>query len=149
MTPDMRTHVPDVAKGIKYYAEVEERASIQETAAAVKEAAGSMPVVACIVGAETGVTLADHLSAELKVRTNGIFPTGDRRNKSVQQRAVKAAGLRAVREALGTKWSDVEAFVDKEPFPIVVKPVESAGSDGVKLCKSKEEAKAHFELLMV
>jgi biotin carboxylase len=33
-------------------------------------------------------------------------------------------------------------------LPIVVKPVESCGSDGVKLCKTKAEAKAHFHLLM-
>merc|ERR1719510_2275592 len=124
MTPDMRSHLPDVAKGVQYFAEVEELSTIAETAAAVRKAAGSKPFVACIVGAETGVTLADHLSAELKVRTNGIFPTGDRRNKSVQQRAVKAAGLRAVREALGTTWDEVSAFVDKEPFPVVLKPVE-------------------------
>lgn len=148
MTPDMRSHVPDVAKDVQYFAEVEEMSTIAETAAAVRKAAGSKPIVACIVGAESGVTLADHLSAELKVRTNGIFPMGDRRNKSVQQRAVKAAGLRAVREALGARWSDVQDFVDDEPFPIVVKPVESAGSDGVKLCKTKEEAKEHFQLLM-
>merc|ERR1712048_837768 len=67
---------------------------------------------------------------------------------SVQQKAVKASGLRAVREALGTKWADVEAFVDSESFPVVVKPVESCGSDGVKLCKTKEEARDHFDLLM-
>jgi len=82
------------------------------------------------------------------VRSNGIFPVGDRRNKSVQQKAVKAAGMRAVREALGKAWSAVEAFVDSEPFPVVVKPVESCGSDGVKLCRTKEEAKDHFNLLM-
>merc|ERR1712039_57841 len=35
-----------------------------------------------------------------------------------------------------------------EQFPIIVKPVESAGSDGVKLCHSAEEARAHFDLLM-
>merc|ERR1712048_1175671 len=67
---------------------------------------------------------------------------------SVQQKAVKASGLRAVREALGTKWADVEAFVDSESFPVVVKPVESCGSDGVKLCKTKQDAKDHFNLLM-
>ena len=94
------------------------------------------------------MTLADKLSTELKVRSNGIFPTGDRRNKSVQQKAVKAAGLRAVREALGKQWSAVEAFVESEPMPVVVKPVESCGSDGVKLCRTKEEAKEHFNLLM-
>jgi hypothetical protein len=127
---------------------VEERDTIAETAAAVKKAADPMKIVAVIVGGESGVTLADKLSLELKVRSNGIFPVGDRRNKSVQQKAVKAAGMRAVREALGKKWSSVEAFVDSEPFPVVVKPVESCGSDGVKLCRTKEEAKDHFNLLM-
>merc|ERR1712174_189029 len=35
-----------------------------------------------------------------------------------------------------------------EPLPVVVKPVESCGSDGVKLCRTKQEAKEHFNLLM-
>jgi len=148
LTEDFRSHVSEAAKGLEYLAEVEEKATYAETAAAIKEAAGDMPIAACIVGGESGVTLADHLSAELGVRTNGIFAGGDRRNKSVQQKAVKAAGLRAVREALGTKWEQVKDFVAKEPMPVVVKPVESCGSDGVKLCKSVEEAEAHFNLLM-
>merc|ERR1712203_567811 len=33
-------------------------------------------------------------------------------------------------------------------MPVVVKPVESAGSDGVKLCHTIEEAEEHFMLLM-
>jgi len=148
LTDDFRTHVPENAKGLKYTAQVEEKATVGETADAVKAAAKGLTIAAVIVGGESGVTLADHLSLELGVRTNGIFPGGDRRNKSVQQRAVKASGLRAVREALGRKWAEVEEFVSREPMPVVVKPVESAGSDGVKLCKSKDEAKAHFELLM-
>jgi len=107
-----------------------------------------MPVVACIVGGESGVTLADKLSSELGVVSNGVFGGGDRRNKSVQQKAVKAAGLRAVREAVGKTWDEVSPFVESEALPIVVKPVESCGSDGVKLCKTKQEVKAHFHLLM-
>lgn len=53
-----------------------------------------------------------------------------------------------MREALGKTWSEVEKFVDSEQFPVVVKPVESAGSDGVKLCASKQDAKDHFTLLI-
>ena len=33
-------------------------------------------------------------------------------------------------------------------MPVIVKPVESAGSDGVMLCQTKEDAQAHFELLL-
>jgi biotin carboxylase len=148
ITEDMRCHVPDAAKSLRYLAHVEEKRTIQESAAAVRAAAGGRTIVACIVGAESGVTFADKLSLELGVRSNGIFAGGDRRNKSVQQKAVKAAGLRAVREALGKTWEEVSDFVEREPLPIVVKPVESCGSDGVKLCKSREEVKEHFQLLM-
>jgi len=150
LTPEFKSHLPDCClTNFSFYAEVEEgEKTIAETAAAVKKAADPMKIVAVIVGGESGVTLADKLSTELKVRSNGIFPFGDRRNKSVQQKAVKAAGMRAVREALGKQWSAVEAFVESEPMPVVVKPVESCGSDGVKLCRTKEEAKEHFNLLM-
>jgi len=53
-----------------------------------------------------------------------------------------------VRSACGTTWDEVAAFAGAEQFPIIVKPVESAGSDGVKLCHSAEEARDHFKLLM-
>merc|ERR1719491_2757309 len=46
------------------------------------------------------------------------------------------------------KLSDVQEFLDSETMPVVVKPVESAGSDGVKLCYTKAEAEEHFNLLM-
>merc|ERR1711972_493992 len=71
-----------------------------------------------------------------------------RRDKKIQQELVRAAGLRSVRQAGGKQWCDVRAFVDSEPMPVVVKPTESAGSDGVKLCHTIVEAKEHFQLLM-
>merc|ERR1712039_148083 len=72
----------------------------------------------------------------------------NRRDKRVQQEAVKASGLRSVRSACGTTWDEVAAFTATEQFPIIVKPCESAGSDGVKLCHTVEEAREHFKLLM-
>ncbi len=61
---------------------------------------------------------------------------------------MKAAGLRSVRQAGGKTLAEVEHFLRTEPFPVVVKPVESAGSEGVKLCHTHEEAAHHFDLLM-
>merc|ERR1712190_579213 len=100
-----------------------------------------------IVGGETGVILADELSEALGLRTNGTSCKG-RRDKSEQQKLVKAAGLRSTREASGKELSDVRAFLESEPMPCIVKPTESCGSDGVKKCSSIEEAEEHFELLM-
>merc|ERR1712066_690729 len=39
-------------------------------------------------------------------------------------------------------------FVESESFPIVVKPVESCGSDGGKICRTEKEVQDHFSLLM-
>jgi len=146
LSVEVRSHVPADARGLEFLASVEERPSVARTAEALRAACGDLPLLACAVGCETGVSLADALSEELGLRTNGTAK--NRRNKSVQQRCVKAAGLRAPREAVGTSWCDVQAFAATEPMPVVVKPVESAGSEGVKLCHSLEEAEAHFRLLM-
>merc|ERR1719161_1050388 len=95
LTDAMRTHVPDDARGFKFHAEVDELPTITETAVAVRSACADMKLLAVIVGCETGVTLADELSEELGLRTNGT--SIQRRNKCVQQDLVRGAGLRAVR----------------------------------------------------
>lgn len=81
------------------------------------------------------------------LRTNGT-DIPNRRDKKLQQELIKEKGLRSVRQAGGDKYEDVEEFLRTETYPVVVKPVESAGSDGVKLCHSFEEATEHFHLLM-
>jgi biotin carboxylase len=106
-----------------------------------------MQVVAVVCGGEAGVNLADSLSEEMQLLTNGT-QVPNRRDKKVQQELVKAAGLRSIRQAAGSEFSQVEEFLKKEQYPVIVKPDDSAGSDGVKLCHTFEEAKAHFHELM-
>ena len=96
---------------------------------------------------KTGVDFADALSEYMKVRTNGTNVV-NRRDKKVQQELIRKHGLRSVRQAGGAKFSDVVEFLNTESYPIVLKPNEAAGSEGVKLCNSFDEAKGHFEVLM-
>merc|ERR1712187_493900 len=147
VTDEFKAHVPSVAKDMPWLGEVSEQQSVQETCARILSLVGERELVGVIVGAETGVILADELSEAFGLRTNGTACTG-RRNKSEQQKLVKAAGLRSTREASGTVLADVQDFLKSEPMPCIVKPTESCGSDGVKKCRSIEEAEAHFELLM-
>jgi len=146
LTEANKSHVPICARNLEYHAQVDEKATLQETVEAVKKAIGDLKLGAIICGSEAGVTLADALSVELKVRTNGN--SAGRRDKKVQQELVRNAGLRSVRQAGGTKLSDIKEFLASESMPVVVKPVESAGSDGVKMCHTVEEAEEHFTLLM-
>jgi len=147
ITDEMKAHRPTSCNELEYISELIEQPAIPDTAIAVKAAAGDLRLIACMVGGESGVPLADALSEHLGLRTNGT-QIPQRRDKKLQQELVKAAGLRSVRQAGGTKFEDVEGFLKTESYPVVVKPVESAGSDGVKLCNTFEEAADHFNVLM-
>jgi biotin carboxylase len=144
---DMKTHVPQSCGTVHYYAEVDEANTLEETASEVRKAIHDLPIAACIAGGEAGVDFADAFSEYLGVRTNGT-EIPNKRDKKLQQELIKKAGLRSVRQAGSDKFEDVEPFLKTEPFPIVLKPIESAGSDGVKLCHNFKEAKEHFEVLM-
>eukprot|EP00978_Attheya_sp_CCMP212_P030294 scaffold110777_cov51-Attheya_sp.AAC.1 len=143
----MKTHVPMSVRNLEYYAQVSEASTLEETADIARTAADHYRIVACLAGGEAGVDLADSLSEYLGVRTNGT-DIPNRRDKKLQQELIRDVGMRSVRQAGGKKFSDVEQFLRTEEFPVVLKPVESAGSDGVKLCHDFNEAKEHFDVLM-
>jgi biotin carboxylase len=108
-------------------------------------------VLAVIAGAETGVELADALSERMGLRTNGSALSEARRNKYVMGETIRAAGVRAVKQLKSSSWHEIEAYVTEwnpNPFKVIVKPVDSAGSDGVTLCHSISEIKQIFEYLI-
>ena len=145
----MKLHVPLSCQGkLHYEMELDEQATLEATAALVVEKAAqhSLDIKACICGGEAGVDLADALSEYLGLASNGTH-VANRRDKKVQQELIKEAGLRAVRQCAGKYFADVEDFLRNETYPVIVKPLDSAGSDGVKKCDTFEDAKAHFERL--
>lgn len=149
LTDTMKSHVPLACKDLKWYVQEDQLSgeTIDATAERVMKAAHPYRIVACIAGGESGVDLADHLSERLGVRTNGTG-ISKRRDKQVQQDLIRDLGLRSVRQAGGSNLEEVEEFLQSETYPIVLKPTESAGSDGVKLCHNITEAREHFNVLM-
>jgi len=112
-------------------------------------------VRAILAGAETGVELADALSEAMKLPTsNGTQLSAARRNKYLMGEQVRAAGLRAVEQAYASTWAEVasflERFVQQRPIEngVVVKPMNSAGSDDVFLCHSEDEVKEAYGCIM-
>merc|ERR1719230_1451448 len=84
-------------------------------------------------------------------RGEGALMERVRGNKYYQQEALRSAGVRAVKQSLAKSEADVREFLDKlapSPFKVIVKPVESAGSDDVRLCMSMEDAVAHFRQIL-
>jgi len=108
-------------------------------------------IVAVLPGAETGVELADALSEALQLRTNGTALSEARRNKYVMGETIRSAGLRAVKQLRATTWVEIESWLSEwnpDPFKVIVKPMDSAGSDDVTLCQSWEEVRNAFGNIM-
>ncbi|AJT42522.1 ATP-grasp domain-containing protein [Psychromicrobium lacuslunae] len=93
-----------------------------------------------IAGQEPGVPLADWLSETLNLRTNGSALSSARRNKFEMIETVGAAGLKVAKQSLA---NSAEAAADwartNAHWPCVVKPISSASTDGVVVCRSEAE----------
>lgn len=102
-----------------------------------------------VVGSEPGVLLSDALSERLGLPSNGTALSRARRDKHEMANALRRAGLRAVKEL---KTGDVEEAVAwavaHDDWPVVVKPLDSAGTDGVSLCETPDQVRAAFEALL-
>jgi biotin carboxylase len=151
----MKSHVPKSCGKMEYFAQIDQLDTLESTLSKIREVANGHEVIACLAGGEAGVDYADAFSEYLastmptkKILTNGTS-IPNRRDKYIQQELCKQMGLRSVRQAGSDKFDEnVQSFLKTEAYPVVLKPTESAGSDGVKLCYTYEDAQDHFETLM-
>ncbi len=100
---------------------------------------------AVIAGSEWGVTFAEQIAHGMELPTNRIEMASARRDKFDMVEAARRHGLRVAQQA---SVSNVEAAHDWAnrygKWPIVVKPMSSAGSDGVSICENHAEIDAAF-----
>lgn len=95
----------------------------------------------CVVpGQETGVELADELSERLGLPSNGTALSLARRDKYEMVEALRRAGVPSVQHRKGNDAQELAHWVDSTVgYPAVVKPIKSAGTDGVVICADREE----------
>jgi len=154
---ELESHIPHETAAIKdlYVAQIRYPSPGCTTLAELGEAITAIAAQAdatfehIIAGGESGVKVAENLAELLGLRGNSTAAGfHNRRDKRFQQEQVQRAGLRSVRQLQSATWTtEVAAFCERE-LPLIIKPVESCGSDGVKLCQTMEEAEAHFQQLM-
>jgi hypothetical protein len=128
---------------------IEPEVAINDIIQGVKDL--KFPVIAVLAGAETGVELADQLSERMGLITNGTALSEARRNKFVMGETVRAAGVRAVKQLRATTWGEINDWIsdwNPSPFKVIVKPMDSAGSDDVTLCLSITDVQNAFGNIM-
>lgn len=103
--------------------------------------------VALLTGGEMGVELADRLAEHLGMAGNGSKHSAARRDKYAQGQLLIAAGVPAARQLLVTDEDKLAAWHREIDGRVVIKPVRSAGNDGVTFCDSVDESLAAYRVV--
>jgi biotin carboxylase len=107
--------------------------------------------VAVVAGTEPGVELADALSEALHpttgAPTNGTALSPARRDKYLMIERIKQQGLRGAQQIQVEDEDQLRNWHNEVGGTIVLKPLRSAGSDGVNWCRSPDDAVQAFRRL--
>ena len=113
-----------------------EKESYEETLAMVKE----YDPLLVVAGAEMGVTLATKLGNDLDLLCNPIENLPAMTFKDVMQNRLAENGLRHIKgKVIDSVEEAVDYYESENLREVVIKPVKSAGSVGVKICANKQE----------
>jgi biotin carboxylase len=102
-----------------------------------------------VPGAEPGVELAEALAVRLELPRNDDRRRGARRNKHLMARALEASGVECIPHVASAELGDLLAWARRGGvFPLVAKPLESGGGDGVTICQSLADVEAAYGRIM-
>ncbi len=97
-----------------------------------------------IAGSDSGVSYAEELAHTMHLATNDFRFRQARRDKFFMIERLKESHLLTAEQRECFVLDDALSFADKYSFPLVLKPTESAGSDGVSVCYSREDIEKAF-----
>lgn len=102
-----------------------------------------------VAGTESGVTLAETLSHTLGLPTNTPGQRQARRDKNLMAATASAAGLATPRAYVATSPAAAARWFTRSGLTeAVVKPLSSAGSDGVRFCRTPREVSDATNLVL-
>lgn len=99
-----------------------------------------------LAGLESGVGVADHLAHRLELPTgNGIGITEAKRHKGLMVDVLRAAEIRHARSERVASPGEATVFAGRgSGYPIVLKPLQGAGTLGVHVVHSDEDVHSYF-----
>ncbi|MFI5617753.1 ATP-grasp domain-containing protein [Streptomyces sp. NPDC051567] len=142
-TPELMTsmRLPDLTA----YRAVVPYGTPAETAARLRE----FGPVCVVAGQEPGVELADELSELLGLPTNGTALSRARRDKYEMIEALRRAGVRCADQLKSGSADELVAWAEEHgAYPVVVKPLSSAATEGVAVCRGPEEVRKAAEAVL-
>ena len=100
---------------------------------------------AVIPGTESGVIAAEQIANKLGLPVNDPERLYARRDKYLMQKALQEAGLPHIPSVLTSDVEEAVNWFKQSGFSrVIIKPTRSAGTDGVKSCRSEAEIRNYF-----
>jgi biotin carboxylase len=130
--------------GLPYVAQV-----VGDDGAAVAAELAAYRPFAVVPGQEPDVPFADELSERMGLPTNGAKLSRARRDKHEMIETLRRAGVRSAEQFKSDDADDIVAWAERAGrFPVVVKPLTSAATDGVAICSDIEQVRKQAEALL-
>lgn len=102
-----------------------------------------------LIGTESGVEVGDELGERMGLCSNGATLSRARRNKFLMVEALRAAGVRTLEHFRSSQVEEIVAWSETlGTFPVVLKPVDSAGTDNVIFASSGREVEVACQRIM-
>jgi biotin carboxylase len=144
----VRSQFPDVHLEYRpedFSVDLAHEGDVESTAAQLREHHVDFVVAAM----ESGVLLADALSAAVGTPGNGMTRPAARRDKHEMVQTVRDAGLATADSLASPSADEIVAWAEAQGgWPVVLKPVASAGMDNVHFCHSAGDIRAaHASIL--
>lgn len=111
----------------------------QDLERTAKELAEFAPV--CVLpGQETGVMPADLIAERMGLPGNGSALSLARRDKYEMIETLRRAGIHCAHQLKSSDTQEIVAWAERETgYPVVVKPLSSASTDGVFICRDADD----------
>ncbi len=123
--------------------------NIEELLASISEYLGQNIPILVLPGAECGIELSDMVSTALCPRSsNGIELSSCRRNKYKMDAILDSVGIRVPAYIKASSVAEVFIWAREHNFihkGVVIKPLNSGGTDGVIACFNEEEIQTAIE----
>lgn len=107
---------------------------------------------AIFIGSENGVVLGDGLSHLLHLPGNDPKLSLTKRDKAKMHERLALQGLAHIRHRRSSSLAKVLEWIygpeNQGRFPVVIKPIDSAATQGVSICETEEEVRNAFKDLM-
>lgn len=102
--------------------------------------------IAVIAGSEVGVPSADWVGEALGLSSNPSATSLNRRDKFLMAQALEESGVEGIHTTKVKTIQECEAILDRwNTYPVVLKPLAGAATQGVHFCPDKADALEKFQ----